>query len=125
MEKCYRYTAEEWEALIDKAVEQFNNSTFADRDEFDGCAVCRNKRKVAHRYGKGQESYRRIADCACMDMIRRQEAMKRSGMGKLLMKYGFENFLAHHQPPPDKNINSSLSGCFIKLLVKSEFADMA
>ena len=93
MAMSYRYTPQEWEALTDKRVEAFNSSKFAVSDGFEGCAVCRNKRLVASRRGGGQESSFMLGSCTCRDMIARADEMKRSGMEKLLMQCGFENFL--------------------------------
>lgn len=81
-----------WERLMDKRVERFNAARFDTADGFAPCAVCWGKRVVAHRHGEGLNASWAMAPCACMDIIRRGDAAKRSGMEQLLMRCGFENF---------------------------------
>lgn len=109
MEKSYRYTAVEWEALMDKRVERFNNSAFSDHDGKVNCAVCRNKRLVGLRRGAGRSASFAVGDCTCRDLIRRQDMAKRSGMEQLLMRCGFENFVI--RAPWQKQLLDKAKAC--------------
>jgi len=53
------------------------------------CQKCRNKGYIAYLNDRGEEIHK---ECDCMTQRRTLKKMERSGLGKLLQKYTFENY---------------------------------
>lgn len=73
---------------LNARVERFNQSKWPLKEGEAPCEVCGNKRLIAFN----KKDYFTIRDCDCTTLQKEADALQRSGMYDLLMRYSFENF---------------------------------